>query len=217
MTDAEWLTSQDAWAMLHAVQQSSPSERKVRLFNSAVCGRFWDYLPEASQAILLKSELLADGQIQVPLDDMELCGLANNVVAVFDRQYPQKQFPSREVRIQRDAAAAVCYAVVPKELWGAASYFWEIDEAEKYAHCEIIRDIFDNPFRPVTIDPSWVTPVVVALAQSIYNDRVFDRMSEVADALEAAGCTETHMLEHCRGSGPHVRGCWVLDVILGKA
>jgi hypothetical protein len=57
---------------------------------------------------------------------------------------------------------------------------------------------------------------VVRLAKSIYNDRTFDHLPLLADALEAAGCTNADILSHCRGPDPHVRGCWVVDAIFGK-
>jgi hypothetical protein len=78
------------------------------------------------------------------------------------------------------------------------------------------RDIFANPFRPVTLAPSWQTETVVALATGIDADRAFDRMPVLADALEDAGCDYADVLSHCRGEGPHVRGCWVVDLMLGK-
>lgn len=216
MTDDDWLTSNDPWNMLHSVQRLGPSERKVRLFNASVCRRYWDYLPEASQSILSESELLADGLAPVPSDDMELCGRANAVVAPFDRQYPKKDFPSEEVRIQRDAAAAVCYAVIPNELWGAVSYFWEIDPTEKEAHVVLIRDIFSTPNRSVTADQSWLTLTVLESAKAIYENRAFDRLPVLADSLDEAGCQDAEILDHCRQPGPHVRGCWVVDLLLGK-
>jgi len=218
MTEAEWLNCADPQKMLQFLRNKT-SQRKVRLFNAAVCRRFWDYLPEASQAILVKSELLADGLVQPISDGMELCSLANAVVAPFDRQYPTKQFPSREVRIQRDAAAAVCYAVIPNELWGAASYFWDIDQTEKAAHSVIIRDVFGNPSRPVPVDPYWLewnNATIPKLAQTIYNERAFDRLPVLADALEDAGCDNADILSHCRSAEQHVRGCWVVDLLLGK-
>jgi hypothetical protein len=184
MTDAEWLASTDPWSMLHVVKRSAPSERKVRLWNAAICRRFWDNLPADSQAILEESELLADGLVLRGSDNMELCCRANAAVAPFDRLYPTKQFPNARVRIQRDAAAAVCYAVIPNELFGAMGYFWDIDPAEKEPHSSIIRDVFGNPFRPVVIDPAWLTPNVVALARNIYDERAFDRR---AYALNLAG------------------------------
>jgi hypothetical protein len=82
--------------------------------------------------------------------------------------------------------------------------------------CRLLRDIFGNLFRPVTLDPTWPTPTVVGLAQTIYDNRAFDRLPELADALEGAGCTNADVLDHCREQGEHVRGCWVVDLILGK-
>ena len=81
----------------------------------------------------------------------------------------------------------------------------------------LIRDIFGNPFRPVTFDPRWQSETVVALATGIYAERAFDRMPILADALEDAGCDHADILAHCRGDGPHVRGCWVVDLVLGKS
>ncbi|MBN9521069.1 hypothetical protein J0H58_21550 [bacterium] len=79
-----------------------------------------------------------------------------------------------------------------------------------------MRDIFGNPFRPVALDPAWRTEAVVALAAGIYADRAFERLPVLADALEDAGCDHADVLTHCRGAGPHVRGCWVVDLFLGK-
>jgi len=81
----------------------------------------------------------------------------------------------------------------------------------------LIFDIIGNPFRPVTLDPTWRTSTVTNLAQAIYNDLAFDRMPILADALEDAGCTNVDVLNHCRQPGVHVRGCWVVDLLLGKS
>jgi hypothetical protein len=90
-----------------------------------------------------------------------------------------------------------------------------IRQVAKRVQCGFIRDIF-NPFRPVTIDPTWSTLTVKHLAGAIYDDRAFERLPILADALEEAGCTNADILAHCRGPGPHVRGCWVVDLVLGK-
>ncbi|MBN9523413.1 hypothetical protein J0H58_33690 [bacterium] len=79
-----------------------------------------------------------------------------------------------------------------------------------------MKDIFGNPFRPVAVDPSWRTEAVVALAEGIYADKAFDRMPVLADALEDAGCSHEDILSHCRGDGPHVKGCWVVDLLTGR-
>jgi hypothetical protein len=80
----------------------------------------------------------------------------------------------------------------------------------------LIHEVFGNPFRPITVDPAWLTPKVKTFAQAIYDDRAFERMPELADALAEAGCSDPDILTHCRGPGPHVRGCWVVDLVLGK-
>ena len=80
----------------------------------------------------------------------------------------------------------------------------------------ILRDIIGNPFRPVTLDPSWVTPGVARLAQAIFDERAFDRLAELADALEETACTNPEILGHCRRPGRHVRGCWVIDLALAR-
>ena len=79
-----------------------------------------------------------------------------------------------------------------------------------------IRDIFGNPFCPVAFDPRWRTSDVVGLARAIYEDKAFERMPILADALMDAGCEEEQVISHCRGDGPHVRACWVVDLVLGK-
>ena len=73
-----------------------------------------------------------------------------------------------------------------------------------------------NPFRPVAVDPAWLTSNVVDLARTIYEDRCFERMPILSDALIDAGCNSDEILDHCKSPGPHVRGCWVVDLILGK-
>lgn len=81
----------------------------------------------------------------------------------------------------------------------------------------LVQDVFSNPFRPVTLDPRWRTAPVTTLAQAIYDERAFDRMPILADALEDAGCHDAAILDHCRGPGPHVRGCWAVDLLTGKS
>jgi hypothetical protein len=91
--------------------------------------------------------------------------------------------------------------------------------AEIKRHAELFRDIFGSPFHRVTVDASWLNwnfGTVPAIARHIYDERRFENMSILADALEDAGCGDAAILDHCRGSGPHVRGCWVLDLLLGK-
>jgi hypothetical protein len=88
---------------------------------------------------------------------------------------------------------------------------------EKVAQAALLRDIFGNPFRPVAFDPAWRTIDVMLLAQGIYEERAFDRMPILADALQDAGCEHDDILGHLRDPhAAHVRGCWALDLVLGK-
>ena len=89
-------------------------------------------------------------------------------------------------------------------------------EDESTHHCQLLREILGNPFHQVTLDSSWLPSTVMHLANSIYQDRAFDRMPILADAMEDAGCDNAEILNHCRQPGVHVRGCWLVDLLLGK-
>jgi hypothetical protein len=93
----------------------------------------------------------------------------------------------------------------------------ELEHVEEIQQISVLREIFGNPFRPITFNPAWRTSDVMLLAQGIYGEKAFDRMPILADALQDAGCDSDDMLNHCRDASlPHVRGCWVLDLVLGK-
>jgi hypothetical protein len=83
-------------------------------------------------------------------------------------------------------------------------------------HARLVRDIFGNPFRPVAFDLAWRSPTAVGLAQHMYDSRDFAAMPLLADALQDVGCEVPDILDHCRQPGEHVRGCWVVDLVLGK-
>jgi hypothetical protein len=88
--------------------------------------------------------------------------------------------------------------------------------AEHRQQAALVRCLFGNPFHPPRNCDAWPTGEVRALADAIYAGRAFERMPLLADALEAAGCTDADMIEHCRSDGEHARGCWVVDLLLGK-
>ena len=89
-------------------------------------------------------------------------------------------------------------------------------EQRERRQADALRDALGNPFSPVTWEPSWRSETAVALARGIHFDNAFDRLPILADALEEAGCDHPDILAHCRGPGPHARGCWVVDGVLGK-
>jgi hypothetical protein len=113
--------------------------------------------------------------------------------------------------------------VLSNTMGAAAESRMRREAAECRAQTPILRDIFGNPFRPVAASPAWQTPQVVALAQAAYDQRLLPaghldpaRLSVLADALEEAGCANADLLGHLRGPGSHVRGCHVIDLVLGK-
>ena len=79
----------------------------------------------------------------------------------------------------------------------------------------LLRDTFGDRFRSVAIDRGWRTTDVLGVARGIYDERAFDRLPILADALQDAGCADGELLGHCRGPGPHARGCWAVDLVLG--
>jgi hypothetical protein len=90
---------------------------------------------------------------------------------------------------------------------------------ERAMQCEMLRDLFGHPYDAVVLEPDWLTwndSTAANLAQAIYCSRDFDRMPILADALEDSGCTDTAILEHCRRPGLHVRGCWLVDLLVGR-
>jgi hypothetical protein len=92
------------------------------------------------------------------------------------------------------------------------------DASERTPQAVFVQDIFGNPFRPVTLDPVWLTSTVTALARGMYESRDFSGMPILADALQDAGCDSADILDHCRDPKQvHARGCWVVDLVLGKA
>src|SRR5262249_55061356 len=132
---------------------------------------------------------------------------AADVAAWCDRDWPAME------EVAHCAVRAAAAVGVPGGL-GRPGYARDLP-----AVADRFTDLIGNPLRPVVAAPPWIGGEAGALRKlprAIYDDRAFDRLPILADALEDAGCTDRDMLDHCRGPGPHVRGCWVIDLILGK-
>src|SRR5205823_15121166 len=98
--------------------------------------------------------------------------------------------------------------------------FSSTTDAEWAVQVAMLRDLFGNALRPApAVDPSWLAwngGAIPKLAKVIYDEGRFGDLPILADALEEAGCTSADVLGHLRGPGPHARGCWPLDLLLGK-
>jgi hypothetical protein len=201
MTEEEWLSSNGPSAMLYFVQHQV-SFRKLRLFTCACCRLDWHkFVDERSRIAVMSAETSADS----PSPE----GVLQTVKQVAKDAYEEAYYggpAGTDYRPSNAAWALTCGADV--------TAFSFLDTGARAI--SLIYDIFGNPFRPVTFDPRWRTSDLVGLAQAIYEDKAFERMPIVGDALMDAGCEEEQIIAHCRGEGPHVRGCWVVDIILDK-
>jgi hypothetical protein len=179
------------------------------LFSVACCRRVWDRLDEESQKAVLVAERYADGQAS----EEERNGAHISVWVVSLTSFP----------IINASAAAKFTSDKDLSAKRAAHHAREASSwsTEKAEQTHLLRDILGPlPFRPVIVDPSWLNwngGTVVRLAQSIYDDRAIDRLPVLGDALEEAGCQDPDILAHCRSGGDHIRGCWPVDLILGKS
>jgi hypothetical protein len=229
MTEAEWLACTDPQKMLDFLRDKA-SERKLRLFAVACCRRIWHLLiDKRSQEAVEVAERYADGGATD--EELETASVAADVVRHADMKRAAKEgkWDRRSCLPYYGASAAAYNVAIPFGWWGAAPAFRATDEiaretvpdtgADGAAQCVLLWDIFGNPFRPITLDPAWLTwhdGLLVSMARQIYDSRDFTDMPVLADALEDAGCQDQEILAHCRSGGEHVRGCWVLDAIMNK-
>jgi hypothetical protein len=234
VTEAEWLACTRPEPMLRFLWGKA-SDRKLRLFAAARCRLFgpdwngWWPIREAVDA----AEQLSDG-----LSPAGQLTRFHRPWEEFRRELSSNTIDPHggSTVLLPDSLGLVLVQIVSSPEAGSAarnvlyddleSYFigtWKDGPRERRAECQLLREVFGNPFRPATISPAWRTPSVVSLAQATYDNRTLptgtlepSRRAVLADALEDAGCDNTDILKHLRGPGPHVRGCWPLDLVLGK-
>jgi hypothetical protein len=100
--------------------------------------------------------------------------------------------------------------------WNAIDDLDDVTE-EQRLQAELLRCVAGNPFRQSSFQPDWRTETAVAIAARMYESKDFSAMPVLADAIEEAGCPDRGMFTHCREPGQHTRGCWVVDLVLGKS
>jgi hypothetical protein len=197
MTEAEWLACTDPTPMLEFIRGKA-SDRKMRLLGCAVCRQYWDRFSEnRSRQTVEVAERYADG-----------LATEEGLLAAVEKTLQWGDL------IANQDFEGVAFARV------AADVGRNPLKTLPWSSPAMLREVFGNPFRPLALDPSWLTrnnATILKLAQAIYDQRTFDQMPFLAVALEKAGCNNNEILNHCRGPGPHVRGCWALDLILGRS
>ena len=222
MTESEWLACTDPQQILEFVRDRA-SDRKRRLFTCTCCRRVWDALTDQrSRSAVEAAERYADG----------LAGREELAAQAEAAEAPASAVASARAREAvvspvphvTQAALAAAGERADATIWAAwaTSEATRVPDQERRHQCALLRDLV-NPFRPVTPEPAWSTPQVVALAQAAYEQRELPagtldpaRLAVLADALEEAGCDQADLLGHLRGPGPHVRGCWAVDLLLGR-
>jgi hypothetical protein len=223
VTDAEWLASTDPFPMFPHLGDRA-SARKLRLYGCAWGRSAWDRLPDPrSRQAVLTAERFADG----------LASPADLLAAFTAAQQAWSEIPEvrgyRRVRGNKalNGARTAKWAAgrardVASPEWGVR-VAWRFGLGEKAAVklvlANYLRGIFGVPGRPVAIEPAWLAwqgGTIRRMAEAIYEDRAFDHLPVLADALEDAGCASADILGHCRQGGEHVRGCWLVDALLGK-
>lgn len=216
MTESEWLDSEDPQMML-AFLECRASDRKLRLFAVACCRRYWHLLrEERSRTAVLVAERFADG-LATPQELEDAQEEAVNAGREGDGRGPVACCHLRPDGFYPVEAAQYIAGEMIDVMDTRQQLSDEEWQAELRAEAEVLKEIFGNPFRPITIHPAWLSSNVVALARTIYDERAFDGMPELAHALEEGGCQDADILGHCRQQGPHVRGCWVIDALLFRS
>jgi hypothetical protein len=220
VNEEQWLVCEDP-ALMAEHCGSQYSNRKRRLYACACVRRLWPHLPEErSRRAVEVAERYAD-RLAGKQELTQACADALQAAVM-----PIDPASGSYTAIRFASSAAYCVARPGTSFKEIAVAVREANTAsggrELLAQARLFRCVFGNPFRPVALDPRWLTPEATGLALAAYDERALPagtldplRLAVFADALEEAGCSE-QVVAHLREPGPHVRGCWALDLILGK-
>lgn len=221
MTEAEWLAAPEyrVTRRLREVQRVTMAETEWQTTSEAPRQllKIQDYA-SIRQMRLIAAALTKSLQLQPDHDDAKPCD--DLLEAVADRPRPWEEIepelhsrpgnwrfahllPTADVISVAKTLRRLVALSMPEDHWPRV--------------VDLIHEVVGNPFRPIVFEPEWRNSTVVTLAEGIYNDRAFDRLPILADALQDAGCECADILDHCHSVGRHFRGCWVVDRILGKS
>jgi hypothetical protein len=217
MKDATyWLTAESPGSLLYnAKQMKVLTSRKSLLFSCGCYRLIWDRISLA--AIREAVEMVEErADRKVTWED----------VSRLRYRYPRDN-PARATvnwYLSLSISSLLTAKVIPTHVAWQARVALDPQHNEhraKWEHykpqADLVREIIGNPYRPVTFDKAWRTAAVTSIAQASYESRDFSAMPILADALQDTGCDSEDVLSHCRDAGRiHVRGCWVVDLVLGK-
>jgi hypothetical protein len=222
VTEAEWLACSEPQAMLTFLSQRGRFDRKHRLFACACCRRIWGHFPDERNRDLVAA---MEDHPELTFEDFEIHDAAVASSAREQELHGNSAYWVAKAlgRSFYKMTASVSAAVVSTRVLGIIAPGEQslgrehaARRAEERALAELLRDVFGNPFRVAEFSPEWRTDTVMALAGQMYDSREFSAMPILADALQDAGCSDELILSHCREEGAHVRGCWAVDLVLGR-
>jgi hypothetical protein len=244
MTEAEWETSTDILAMLRQLGRRA-NTRKLRQFRCACCRRRWELFTDprlravvdtverytagliGSQALRLAGEEVSrvsrEAREAARHGGAALVALRVASVVWLATTYCRGGAPSHWCMMlyemcRVDTSCLLAWSEDVESPSGKPPFDLTGESWQEYG-CRLLRELFGNPFRPVMTDPAWRSwngGALVQLARTIYEEGRFADLPVLADALEDAGCANADVLDHCRRGGEHVRGCWVLDLLLSN-
>jgi hypothetical protein len=199
------------------------SERQVRLLLCACARAIWSKLPdERSRKAVEVGERFAD---EPGDENTRVATYRDAAVALSESRADDGGRYRPPVPLVRADAAEIALESVDRWVGVASAVAFADQVMPPWSVAQLLREIF-NPFRPVEVDPAWLAwhgGAAVKLAAAVYEERQLPsghldaaRLAVLADMLEEAGCTEPELLGHLRSPGPHVRGCWPLDLLLQK-
>jgi hypothetical protein len=240
MDEQQWLSCDYPPTMLTFLKRRA-SKRKLRLFSVACCRRIWPLIgEERSRAAVLVAERFADGdatseELQAAMEDAKAVWLSTGIEEPAWTCFLACTPDVAGLHASGRAVDAVAFHQLGNarrtgnRIDDGQAYCQPIRNEEQAAQCRLLRDIIGNPFRPLPPRKgkraweerrmhwlNWNDATIRHMAESIYEERAFDRLPILGDALEDAGCNEAEILDHVRSDGSHVRGCWVIDLLLGK-
>ena len=227
MTEIEWFDCTDPTPMLEFLRANEKiMERRLRQFAIGCCCRVWHLMPNEGKQLIEVVERFAEGKLIRRQRDAAVATF-RAAHGRFGANTPILRAAYRCKNMSIDAFTAnivgeniaVAAGNAVGEIATHSAICNAAYSAERAGQATLIRCIFGNPFRPVTVNPGWLNwndGTIPRIAQAIYEERAFDRMPILADALEDADCDNADILAHCRSEEPHNRGCWLVDLLLGK-
>jgi hypothetical protein len=235
VTETEWMACNEPDKML-ALLRGKASDRKLRLFACSCVRRSWQLLTDSGRQAIATAEAYADGMTDTETLKAASCAAHKPV----DEEIEAANISGHGVSLNSPLSAAdaafeasnsmdsdITRHLVPLHAARAAQVALGGVGGECAAQAVLLRDLLGNPFRPITISLAilaWNDGLVVRLAQAAYEERHLPegtldtgRLAVLADALEEAGLMDADILGHLRSSEPHMRGCWAVDLCMGKS